>query len=382
VLNSILFAFFVLGIFIGTGTGFLIFQFDKSWKKITTFGIDGGIVASFFAVYNIFNFPPESRIASFSIFLIMLLSSTIAIVMVLASNLKKNSAPVLRFSLTDILIGSNKSLEQYYDLKKKMIETELNLPILEQKKKEIDYKESEIIKKEKQLLEDKRKADVTIKKAIHIHLPVNSLLPIDARFIDNIPKYVNDYIFFSKIISATVQQYEELRRKEKTYSQLDLLYGYFFQLCTSIACHLFNSNNDVRVHVRYLKANNYEKLVSSIGSVEYSKTLTPICSTSGMIYTAGKQKRSLIKSLNPTCHDKADNDHVWEDYMTLVFDNFYDRDIPFLSMGISVKSQSNYRELFAFLNYCKFEQLVQDEINKFDNIINIKETLYPVAVAV
>jgi hypothetical protein len=123
-------------------------------------------------------------------------------------------------------------------------------------------------------------------------------------------------------------------------------------------------------------------LVASSSESEIHESLTPIESNKGMIYTAGKTKRSLIKSLNYDHHFPAIHDHIWGDYITIIFDSFYDQDKPYISLGISVKNKSKHGNNLYYLNYCKIENIIQDYIVKIDQkckiietIKNIKETI-------
>ncbi len=367
--------FLVLGLFLGLCSGILLFQLEKILIKCLFISTNGvGVYLAFDSVFLGMSLPVHFKVSSFAVFIVSIVIGVACIFGLIGRQIRQldKSIPICTI---DILLGKNKFIEDYYNTRKNRIDKELNFKELESKEKLLQDKEGEVSRREKLLIGLQQTADEATKRGIFFPLPLNSQIPVSNHFISLLPKYVADYVNFAKVISEGTVAFID-GYKDRGHSDQDFIQGYFYQICSYTAIQLFGSTSDVRVHFRALKSSHYEKLVSSIGSTPYTGSLTPICSQKGMIHAAGTHKRSLIKSLNPSCHEKAEHDHIWEDYMTLVFDRFYKDGRPFLSMGISVKCGSSYNDLFYFLNYCKFEQLIQDELTKVNEVVGIDRVLY------
>ena len=149
----------------------------------------------------------------------------------------------------------------------------------------------------------------------------------------------------------------------------------------------------VRVHFRVLNKSKdqYIGFVVVDGkakkdiNVNWAKKITPMSTTSGMIYYAGELNAPLIKSKNEQLHDKGKHDDIYVDYITsaLKFKDIYTTANPLMSMGISIEKEFNkkYAPYLVALAFLNFDIIVENlivllctEIKKIDRdfeIINI-----------
>lgn len=370
--------FLVIGLFIGLGAGLFLFQCENHLVKYLLYGNGAfGAYLCFDHIYKSFSFS-NHKATCFSIFLASIFLGIFLLVVYFNRHFRRTDIGV-KIRAGDVLLGKSSFIKSYYESKKRQIDNTLNIEELQKKEQEIQEKELDISRREKEIFEIKKTADDSIKKGVYFLLPINNPIPVSSSFANLLPQHVGNYISFAKVIhQGTIDFIDRYKTKKNDceFSDYDFLIGYLLQICKYTASYLFNSNNDdVRVHFRFLQGSHYVKLVSSYGSGPYKAALTPIKSYKGMISAAGTHKRSLIKSLNTKHHTKAEHDHIWEDYMTLVFDEFYKNNKPFISMGVSVKCGMSYNDLFYFLNYCKFEQLIQNELKHYNNHICISEIL-------
>lgn len=141
----------------------------------------------------------------------------------------------------------------------------------------------------------------------------------------------------------------------------------------------------VRVHFRVLNKNKdqYVGFVVVDGkakrnvNVNWANKITPMSTTSGMIYYSGELDAPLIKSKNEELHDKGKHDDIYVDYITsaLKFKDIYTTANPLMSMGISIEKDFNkkyapYLVALAFLNFDKMVEnyiiLLCTELKKID----------------
>ncbi len=141
----------------------------------------------------------------------------------------------------------------------------------------------------------------------------------------------------------------------------------------------------VRVHFRVLNKTKDSyvgyvvvdgKAKSSI-NYNFAKRITPMSTTSGMIYYSSELNAPLIKSKNEELHDKGKNDDIYVDYITsaLKFKEMYNTPNPLMSMGISIEKDFNkkYAPYLVALAFLKFDVIVENlivllctEIKKID----------------
>lgn len=115
--------------------------------------------------------------------------------------------------------------------------------------------------------------------------------------------------------------------------------------------------------------------------INFANRITPMSTTSGMIYYSGELNSPLIKSKNEALHDKGKNDDIYIDYITsaLKFKEMYSLPNPLMSMGISIERDFNkkYAPYLVALAFFKFDIVVENliiilcnEIKKSIKILN------------
>ncbi len=151
----------------------------------------------------------------------------------------------------------------------------------------------------------------------------------------------------------------------------------------------------VRVHFRVLnKAKDHyvgfvvvDGKAKSNVKINFANKITPMSTTSGMIYYSGELNAPLIKSKNESLHDKGKNDDIYVDYITsaLKFKEIYNMANPLMSMGISIEKDFNkkYAPYLVALTFLKFDVLVENliillctEIKKIDKDFELVNIIY------
>ncbi|BBO76913.1 hypothetical protein DSCW_43300 [Desulfosarcina widdelii] len=371
----------LLGLIIGIVTGLLAFRADNLWLKVT--GVAGGNAGFhyiFFYVVDKIKLPQEKLHEAISAFYLSLIISGFLSFFLCVYLLKKTqqNSPI-KLKTVDILLARKDHIDKHYEFAQKSALKDENFTDMQEVQEQLQQN----ILREKQLDDRESRLNEQIASgALYVPLPENANITVSNRLIKSIPDFSDRIWNYSKYINQVSQQHaDDIENKEHEnelqkgeYTPFDIIRGYFLDVCIGTANLLFDSR-DVRVHFRYLHNNKYIKLVSSMGGIEYQKELSPMNTDQGMIYKAGVLKRSLIKSLNLRSHQKAEHDTKWKNYITLVFDDYYDKGKPFLSMGISIKTDERHRHLLYFINYIAIEQMLQRAFNTFGEKINIRNEL-------
>nr|DAX97668.1 MAG TPA: TIR domain [Caudoviricetes sp.] len=111
--------------------------------------------------------------------------------------------------------------------------------------------------------------------------------------------------------------------------------------------------------------------------INFANKITPISTTSGMIYYSAELNSPLIKSKNESLHDTGKHDDIYVDYITsaLKFKEMYNVSNPLMSLGISIEKDFNkkYAPYLVALAFLKFDVIVENliillcnEIKKID----------------
>lgn len=370
----------LVGTIFGGLISLLFFRMDTGWKKVlVTFSGTGGS----FGVYGTLTkfcgiTGHDLKIGLLAIILIFFIAGALGAFFILCRLLKNQDGHnVIR--ILDVIVGYTGFIKEYYEIRKKEIDSKLNFDELIKKNAELEDKEKKLNEKELKLSDIQDKIDNQSKELLCLDIPINNRIPITKEFIQLLPEYIDGLAKFTNdIINYTNEfcsHYPEDPDEEDSKKRLK---SYFLALCTFVITDLFNdgSNSRIRAHVRTLKGSDvYVSLVATYGVSIYNRELTPIPKKLGMIPKAFEVKRSLIKSINPDYDFETSNSTVWEDYMTLTFYNICIDSDPFISMGISVKSKEKYKNLMYFLSFYKIENLIQDNIDKVNQKCNIISTL-------
>lgn len=366
-----------LGFIIGLVFSLLYVTFDNGWKKLIsslfTTGASG--TGLFFLYKNLFKDDIYKLFLSMGIFCISFLAFFVIFLLVLCKIMKdKDDADILR--IRDILLGQKSYIEKYYESRKSEIDSKLNIPSLKSKEQELKEKEQVLTEKEKILETEKEDFKKLTVDKLKIKLPVNKNVTVTKEFLDLIPSHID---LLSAFIEGVNFETDLFLANHDTAEYEDLKV-FLKLLAIQITEHLFGRNSkDVRVHFRCYneQKNGYERITSVVGEKDYNRNMTFIpYNKANMILRSFEIKRALIKSHNIEYDFAGNNNTIWTEYMTGTFYNITRNEKPCLSFGISVKNSTKYKNLFNFLNYCKFESYLQEIIERFDEKYSIETLLY------
>ena len=213
------------------------------------------------------------------------------------------------------------------------------------------------------------------------------------QIINTIKQRINQFhkITTEKLIHCIMQYKKDFNKAKKNANmdkfRHDRFKSFLLDISMSTREWLFRDIG-VRVHFRVLNKNKdqYVGFVVVDGKAKkdnnyincnWAKRITPMSTTSGMIYHSGELNAPLIKSKNERFHDKATHDDIYVDYITsaLKFKDLCNTANPLMSMGISIEKEFNkkyapYLIALAFLNFDiiieNYIILLCSEIKKID----------------
>ena len=206
-------------------------------------------------------------------------------------------------------------------------------------------------------------------------------IEINQKFISILPGCTKNIIDFNTMMEQALENAVKRFRNEyknlsgKTVEELEVqeLRLFLMDICGYIKKYITDSVG-IRVHFRGTTNNQYIGIIASTDNddsddlaTDWSTDLTPIPIYEGLIHYSAQLKSSLLKTLNLKLNFKGNNDKIWKEYLTHTFVNLSKGKQPVLSMGISV--HKDYyplkKELFLFLAYVRFGELVEEYIIKY-----------------
>ena len=380
-MTEICFGSIGMGLIIGLIFSLLYVSLDANWKKIITFFVaTGASGAGIWAIYDHFGITDNNIIfVSIGCICISFLVFFIGFMVFLCKIIKdKNNNNAIR--IRDILLGQKAYITKYYEQRCDEINTMLGVPILEERERKLFQNEQRYEEKKELLEKEIAEFEKSTEKKLRIHLPENKNLVVTKEFIDLFPSFVDSFSGLINGLRSETQIFISKHKDNPGKVNIDDFKAFLTLIMIHIFEHFFSKNTrDVRVHFRYYveENNGYTKLISYVGNSEYTRELTFIpYDKANMIIKSFECKRALIKSYNLDYNYQSRNRTTWTEYMTYTFYNITRKDIPCLSFGISVKNATRYKNLFNFLNYCKFESFLQEAIESIDEAFNIESLIY------
>lgn len=200
--------------------------------------------------------------------------------------------------------------------------------------------------------------------------------------INTIKDRVSDFqkVTIEKLLDYVLKYKSEFHKAKQTSNmdkfRSDKMKSFLIDISMSTREWLFKDVG-VRVHFRVLNKtkDQYVGFVVVDGKAKrdlncnWAKKLTPMSTTSGMIYYASELNAPLIKSKNESLHDKGTHDDIYVDYITsaLKFRDLYTKANPLMSMGISIEKEFNkkYAPYLIALAFLKFDVLIETYISLF-----------------
>ncbi len=374
---AIFFGNSTLGLVVGLIFSLLFVSFDSGWKKtLSVIFASGTSGVGLWTIYDKYGINDYTKaFTALGAFCISFLIAFISFMLIMCKLIKdRDDKDIIR--IRDIILGQKKYIEKYYEKREKEIDEKLNIPALEKRERDVLLREQHCSAQFEILERDKEDFSKVTERKLRISLPEKKNLVVTKEFLELFPSYVENLSSFIKGIRSETELFlgdHELITREDFRIFLVLLSIQTIE-------HLFGKGaRDVRVHFRYYDEDQkgYKKLVSVIGGKESSRDLTFIpYDKANMIIKSFECKRALIKSHNIEYDFVGNNSTTWTEYITGTFYNITRCGKPCLSFGISVKSAVKVKHLFNFLNYCKFEAYLQEEIEKINDRCPIETILY------
>lgn len=372
-------AFLLIGVVTGSTSAIMLLRFDSSWLK--SFSLSGGaaiLIGEFVAFSELLNITSENRSVMFVCLLGAWITTFTVVLIVLLQSFKRQETKY-KIQTWEILLGDKKAIDQYYNSKfseiSKKLDDEYNFERLSKLKEDLDLQKRDIELEKARLVSLKVDADEILEKKHTICIPRKFDFPIKSDFFTLLPRYVTSISKFEYHLNSftdtfvlSIKGMGNENRSLKTY-----LRG----LCYYIGQYLFDWR-DVRVHCRvYNKGiDGYQKYVAvHKDGADYQEELTVIPAGSGLIALASEIKRSVVYTANQDSAVETSSNHIWKDYITMIFEKYQIDNIPLLSIGVSVKHHVDHKDMLYFLSYIQIEQVIQENISKVNESMSICDVL-------
>lgn len=368
----------------------MLIRFDAGWlKAISITGGSGLLISEFLMFSNLLGIADNQKSTALSILLSTWLIAFCIFLYVFIRTFKKQETQY-KIHTWEVLLGDKKAIDGYYSSKKdeisKKLEEELNINNIRKEKQELE-EEKQIVKDEKDslLVEKARLREILenvediLDKKHKIEIPNNFKFPIKSDFFEVLPRYISAISEFEHHLRNFTNSFiEDIDAKRDKYNDTAILRTYLTGLGNYIGQYLFNWR-EVRIHFRLLnsKNNTYEKFLAiHKKGVIYDENLTSIPVDKGLIALAISSKRSLVFSANKKLAFKSSGAHIWKDYMTMIFEKLCsDNDLPYLSLGISVKHEVDHKQMLYFLSYIQIEQVIQENLLRLNDKLMISKAV-------
>ncbi|MBA1230149.1 MULTISPECIES: hypothetical protein [Pseudomonas] len=367
-------AFVLLGLLTGAAAGWLFFAFgDKKTKGVAAVG---GVVLPAIEIYlGLKEFLTPGQNPGLLIFsnICAYVVSLVGIICLFVHLLSRQDTK-FKITVIDIIFSNSKSLDEYHSSRKLEIEAllkkDLGVDELEKRKSELDLQEKQLIAREVIFQKEVEDAKVLIEEQdklvgnnFSITIPQKYKHSIRQEFFDLLPRYAKKLGGFYAQLRYLRDEFEKPNLVGATLDDVfdSYLYGVATYMCKSLFDQAANQDNEVRIHFR-----KYDPLdgmyKSHIVVPEVESAVTPIRADDGLIKVSRESKRSLVYSANKKDACDTESQHLWQDYLTFVFEQIKENDQPKYSIGISVKHKVVYTNLLYFLSFIQFEQVIQQDM--------------------
>ncbi|EII2379432.1 TPA: hypothetical protein ACGFXW_003545 [Vibrio cholerae] len=371
-------AFVLVGAVTGLGSALMLFRFESGWlKALSLTGGSGILIGEFLAFAELLGVTDANR----AIMLVSLLLSWLivfsALLIILLRSFKRQETKY-KIQTWEILLGDKKAIDDYYNSKKvevgKLVEGEYDFENLRKIKREIDAEKEVLDLEKKRLNSIKEEVDDILDKKHQIDIPESFKFPIRNDFFLLLPRYIKSISEFEHHLSSFTDSFvSDLKEKKDQRSDTQILKTYLSGVSYYIGQYLFDWR-DVRVHFRTInkQQNTYDKFVAVYrNGLDYDESITCIPADKGLIALATKSKRSVVFSANRESAFDTGSNHIWKDYITMVFEKLHIDGRPVLSLGVSVKHHVDHKEMLYFLSYIQIEQVIQENLLKLDETLSV-----------
>ena len=245
---------------------------------------------------------------------------------------------------------------------------------IDKEKADLEKEKEEFKCEQSRLKAIKDDVEEILEKKHKIEIPKDFKFPIKSDFFQLLPRYIKSISEFEHQLSSFTDSFIiDFKTKKNKFPESQILKTYLSGVSYYVGQYLFDWR-DVRVHFRTLnrKTNKYDKFVAVHRSGEdYSESITEIPADSGLIFLATESKRSVVFSANRKLAFNTGSNHIWQDYITMVFEKLHIEGKPVLSLGVSVKHHVDHKEMLYFLSYIQIEQVLQESLLRLDEELSI-----------
>nr|WP_297940170.1 hypothetical protein [uncultured Lachnoclostridium sp.] len=366
--------FSLMGIITGSIFALLFFQTGDKWFRLVAslIGLNGNGTI-WFTVRVLVGNKKKLIIACSCIDLISFIITAIIVFFLLCRTLRdKDGKQIIK--PRDIFFGQKKFIDECYTQFAEEIKNDFYSKEVEEEKQRLNTEKISLLNQEKDIASREEKLKEQTKNAIVMKLPIEASIPVTNDFLGQFPDFIDCVAKFINDVNHITDDY--IVRCPNDDNKYSLLRSYLLSICSFTIKDLFETSSDnVRIHFRILKNNQYIKFIAQMGGSIYEEELTPMPKNKGMIKQSSMTQTSLIKSLNYKYDVSAKHRNKWEDYMTITFTEICKDKTPYLSMGISVKNKEKFKHLLYFLNFFKIENFLQEQILEIDKVYNIVNTI-------
>lgn len=376
-------AFLLMGGLSGALAGWAFFAFgDKKGKYIS--GASGVAVTSVEVYVSLKAFIPSGQDPA-PLILVLIIAHAIAfvgVIVLFAYILEKQDA---RFKITiiDVIFSNSKSLEEYHNSRKAEIEgrlkQELNIESIEKSRTDLE-EEIKIFQAEEILFRsevaDARslidQANELVGSKFSIVIPQKYKHCIKSDFFELLPRHTQKVGSFYAKLRPLTELF--IKNAHGTATKEEVFDSYLLGVASYVRTCLFDQaantgENEVRVHFRKLDSQNMVYKAHVVLS-DLDQAVSDLKVDNGLIKASQASRRSLVYSANKKDAYSTGSEHLWQDYLTYVFEQIRDGDHPKYTLGISVKHKAVYSNLLYFLSFIQIEQIIQQDMIRLHNSLS------------
>lgn len=370
-------AFLLMGGISGGLAGWAFFAFgDKKEKYIS--GASGVVVTAVEAYVSLKAFIPSGQDPAP---LILTLISAHAIsfvgIIILFAHILKLQDAKFKITIIDVIFSNSKSLDEYHASRKAeidgLLKKELNIDEIEKSRKHLDeeikaFRVEEAnfrseVNDAKLLIEQKNEL---IDNKFSIVIPQKYKHCIRPDFFELLPRHTQKVGSFYGKLRPLTEQF--IKNDHGTATREEIFDSYLLGVASYVRTCLFDQaansgDNEVRVHFRKLDSQSMAYKAHVVLS-DLDQAVSDLTVDDGLIKASQISRRSLVYSANKKDAYNTGSEHLWQDYLTYVFEQIKESEHPKFTFGISVKHKAVYSNLLYFLSFIQFEQIIQQDMIK------------------
>ncbi|QCI13541.1 hypothetical protein E6B08_20250 [Pseudomonas putida] len=303
----------------------------------------------------------------------------VGVIILFAYLLEKQDA---RFKITiiDVIFSNSKALSAYHDSRKAEIDgrlkKELNIEAIEKSRADLEEEISQF-RAEESLFKDEvndarallEQRGELIDSKFSIVIPQKYKHCIKPDFFELLPRHTQKVgAFYAKLRPLTEQF---IKNDHGLATNEEVFDSYLLGVASYVRTCLFDQaantgENEVRVHFRKLDSKSMVYKAHVVLS-DLDQAVSDLKVDNGLIKASQASRRSLVYSANKKDAYSTGSEHLWQDYLTYVFEQIKDGEHPRFTFGISVRHKAVYSNLLYFLSFIQIEQIIQQDMIRLHN---------------